>query len=719
MALLLQYEDDAITTLASALASGGGTATVVDGSVFPAAAGTDDYFYATIRRASDGAKETVKCSGVAGNVMTLSARAQGSGEVALDFVGGDSVSLRVGTNLVADLVSERKYIEVLSISDLAGVVGVADYQVWVAGYASAGDGGQGTFYWSGSDLSTEVALDPKHGIYVPPTGEDGSNGAWVRIVPGGEYNVCWFGWEPSSTSGGASAQDTIFSAILTFIARGDTSDNGQFQDPTQGNGIYFPALEDAKYYKVACTSGSFTVLHDNLAMRFDDGVTLIKDSSNSNGYPLLKIGNNDLDADGFRVDANSTSVTSFRFVGNGHLRCEDYQNQTGTVDDCVVFVDDCNTMDWGTISIVAGVSARSNGTIGGVIVRRTQHMYGQKLSIVQMTNYCLMFDSRDDATGHIDIQALRLSLRGDNSNAPDSDKSACLVIHGYSGGASVINEFNLGSLHCLEVSGATTLNRDSRGIYLEQYTTPAALGTPSPKGSVVNSLHIGHLFGEGLYTMIDNNSTASMVCVDSFTSYPGGKRRRMVYNHASGRGDFRCGQFVYTNRVAGSEGASGTYLIEWDGGLHIDSGNQYASAPALAQFALIDRTKATFGQREWSCDSSEIWVAPNYFPEVDVGDFGSGAPTSTLTPYSEQVRFINPITANHTVEPEMTGYTWHDGQWFEIINNNATGSETITFNLQNDADSTVDTVVSTTAGEVIKAWYSVDEGRWFGVLLGP
>ena len=51
----------------------------------------------------------------------------------------------------------------------------------VSGRSYIGDRGGGTFYWDSSDLSTEVASDTLSGIYVAPTGQDGSLGAWVFI----------------------------------------------------------------------------------------------------------------------------------------------------------------------------------------------------------------------------------------------------------------------------------------------------------------------------------------------------------------------------------------------------------------------------------------------------------------------------------------------------------------------------------------------------------
>lgn len=59
-------------------------------------------------------------------------------------------------------------------------------------------GRAGLFRWDSSDLAAEVGGDSQMGIYVPPTGQDGSQGAWVRqygqTVQINPYvEVPWFG----------------------------------------------------------------------------------------------------------------------------------------------------------------------------------------------------------------------------------------------------------------------------------------------------------------------------------------------------------------------------------------------------------------------------------------------------------------------------------------------------------------------------------------------
>lgn len=76
--------------------------------------------------------------------------------------------------------------------------GVVDV-VRVQGRASAGDGGGGDFRWTSSDVSASVTVDTAEAIYVPPTGETGSDGAWVRIIE--DYaQAAWWGVVPGSVT---------------------------------------------------------------------------------------------------------------------------------------------------------------------------------------------------------------------------------------------------------------------------------------------------------------------------------------------------------------------------------------------------------------------------------------------------------------------------------------------------------------------------------------
>lgn len=86
-----------------------------------------------------------------------------------------------------------------SISDLKTNGLAGDQLVYVKGYSSIGDGGEGQFAWDSSNLSSNVTADTLNGIYVPPFSDPtGASGAWVRQF-NSEVNVEWFG-SPSATT---------------------------------------------------------------------------------------------------------------------------------------------------------------------------------------------------------------------------------------------------------------------------------------------------------------------------------------------------------------------------------------------------------------------------------------------------------------------------------------------------------------------------------------
>lgn len=117
----VKYNDDAVTTLASSLSAVALTCSVSSSSTFPTLS-TGEYFYTTIIRASDNAKETIKITNVSGTTWTI-VRAQGSGESALAFLAGDAVELRVGANLIEDI--SVSYFKSENYTSLAEAIGAA------------------------------------------------------------------------------------------------------------------------------------------------------------------------------------------------------------------------------------------------------------------------------------------------------------------------------------------------------------------------------------------------------------------------------------------------------------------------------------------------------------------------------------------------------------------------------------------------------------------
>lgn len=86
-------------------------------------------------------------------------------------------------------------IRVSTIEDLASIpenTRAKRVVACVSGYRASGDGGHGSFIFDSGNRAADVASDPMRGLFVAPSGEDGSQGCWVRLHDG-NVSVAWFG----------------------------------------------------------------------------------------------------------------------------------------------------------------------------------------------------------------------------------------------------------------------------------------------------------------------------------------------------------------------------------------------------------------------------------------------------------------------------------------------------------------------------------------------
>lgn len=80
----------------------------------------------------------------------------------------------------------------LDVTTIADLTSILDPTAGQVSYLAA-SGREGTFVFDASDLSAEVASDPRQGIYIAPDGDTtGASGAWVRKFSGLK-DVMWFG----------------------------------------------------------------------------------------------------------------------------------------------------------------------------------------------------------------------------------------------------------------------------------------------------------------------------------------------------------------------------------------------------------------------------------------------------------------------------------------------------------------------------------------------
>jgi hypothetical protein len=72
-------------------------------------------------------------------------------------------------------------------------------------------GREGVFVWRAGDFASRVRADTQQGIYVAPVEQDGSQGAWERLVEA-DVSTRWFGMNPWTDRDGAADATTPFDA---------------------------------------------------------------------------------------------------------------------------------------------------------------------------------------------------------------------------------------------------------------------------------------------------------------------------------------------------------------------------------------------------------------------------------------------------------------------------------------------------------------------------
>lgn len=98
-------------------------------------------------------------------------------------------------------------------------------------------GAEGDFVWSSANLQTSVTADPNKAIFVPPTGQNGSTGAWVRKFYGAAIST-WWGVKTTANGGtGAGNVSAMNAAEVTLKFLGTTG----YGYNTGSIGLYTPA----------------------------------------------------------------------------------------------------------------------------------------------------------------------------------------------------------------------------------------------------------------------------------------------------------------------------------------------------------------------------------------------------------------------------------------------------------------------------------------------
>lgn len=178
------------------------------------------------------------------------------------------------------------YLNVATLSDLQALTVVEGAVVYLRGRTSDGDGGQGFFVGDETNLLTECTADTLHGVYVHTTGDDGTNGAWVRQY-NGVLNLLWFG---SNTSPGTTDLATAVQAAIDFI----------FASVSAPSELIFPGEDIYIGSKITKTVGS------------SSRRAVIRGTGNKTIIYSGVIGDSTLEL----IDAQKVIIRDLRFIGN-------------------------------------------------------------------------------------------------------------------------------------------------------------------------------------------------------------------------------------------------------------------------------------------------------------------------------------------------------------------------------------------------------------------
>jgi hypothetical protein len=113
-------------------------------------------------------------------------------------------------------------------------------------------GRQGVFVFDDSDLSAQVAVDPRQGLYVAPASDStGASGAWVRIFD--DFLMPqWFGWSGTDLSSANAALHAAWETMLTSgkplrLPNGECLITSPLRAPVSVNGEVIRLHGDGQY----------------------------------------------------------------------------------------------------------------------------------------------------------------------------------------------------------------------------------------------------------------------------------------------------------------------------------------------------------------------------------------------------------------------------------------------------------------------------------------
>jgi hypothetical protein len=186
-------------------------------------------------------------------------------------------------------------------------------------------GREGIFEFTTANVQTQATADTNKAIYVPPTGGNGSTGAWVRKFYG-PYNPTWFG--VSETNSGAVNRSAL-QDMYDFLYVVATQSSGSLNPYRGGGWVLFPA----GIFNIVGAIDIRSTVHTQGAgpARYGSGATtLLQWNDTSSGFRVQAINTSgDATYDGVNHGGGDGSTFSDLWLNGGSAATYVYGTETG------------------------------------------------------------------------------------------------------------------------------------------------------------------------------------------------------------------------------------------------------------------------------------------------------------------------------------------------------------------------------------------------------
>lgn len=182
-----------------------------------------------------------------------------------------------------------------ALAALASAARASGAMYCTLGYASAGDGGGGFWRWNSSDLQTKVSADAAGGLYVAPSGGNGSTGAFERQFTN-DLDAKWFGAKGDGTTDDTTAIQRSLTLAATLGVSGKTGGDVCL---SPGRYLISSAID---------VPARVTIYSQN------SGSTIIKFDSGATAANMIRLAD-ESEIRGIQLDGANTGLTGVLFNG--------------------------------------------------------------------------------------------------------------------------------------------------------------------------------------------------------------------------------------------------------------------------------------------------------------------------------------------------------------------------------------------------------------------